>query len=59
MFRLKAEGTSVRAIDPIRAIHPTPIRLIRVYFQRTLSSNDTLIFASGPGVTGIGLPSFW
>ena len=31
----------------------------RAYFHRTLSSNDILILASGPGVTGIALPPFW
>ena len=54
IFRLKAEATRVPATFRLKAEATGRAR----YFQRTLSSNDTLIFASGPGVTGIGLPSF-
>ncbi len=35
------------------------MRQLPVYFHRMLSSNDSLILAAGPGVTGMGLPSFW
>ena len=46
-----------RRLRVVPIFQPTLARRL-TYFHRTLSSNDSLIFASGPGFTGIGLPSF-